>query len=67
MFRREDFRRYTGGCSWKIPAYAKKPEDGRHKTTDNLLAVSDREKNSTGFQTTFNRGRGGTSDRGTCG
>lgn len=44
MFRREDFRRYSEGCSWKIPAYAKKPEDGRHKTTDNLLAVSDREK-----------------------
>lgn len=32
------------GRSWKIPADAKKPEDGRYKTTDSLLAVIDRKK-----------------------
>lgn len=32
------------GCSWKIPADAKKPEDGRYKTAESLLAVIDRKK-----------------------
>lgn len=32
------------GRSWKIPADAKKPEDGRYKTTKNLLAMIDRKK-----------------------
>lgn len=32
------------GRSWKIPAYAKKPEDGRYKTAENLLARIDRKK-----------------------
>lgn len=32
------------GRSWKIPEDAKKPEDGRYKTTENLLARIDRKK-----------------------
>ncbi|MDE7248129.1 MAG: Fic family protein [Lachnospiraceae bacterium] len=32
------------GRSWMIPANAKKPEDGRHKTSENLLSVIDRKK-----------------------
>ena len=32
------------GRSWKIPADAKKPEDGRYKTAENLLARIDRKK-----------------------
>ena len=45
------------GRSWKIPVDAKKPEDGRYKKAESLLAV---------FQTTFDSGRGGTTDRGIC-
>lgn len=32
------------GRSWKIPADAKKPEDGRYKTTESLLSMIDRKK-----------------------
>ena len=32
------------GRSWKIPTDAKKPEDGRYKTTESLLAMIDRKK-----------------------
>lgn len=32
------------GRSWMIPANAKKPEDGRYKTSENLLAMIDRKK-----------------------
>ena len=32
------------GRSWKIPEDAKKPEDGRYKTTENLLEKIDRKK-----------------------
>ncbi len=32
------------GRSWKIPADAKKPEDGRYKTAESLLAMIDRKK-----------------------
>lgn len=32
------------GRSWKIPANAKKPEDGRYKTAESLLAMIDRKK-----------------------
>lgn len=32
------------GRSWKIPADAKKPEDGRHKSTENLLTMIDKKK-----------------------
>ena len=32
------------GRSWKIPADAKKPEDGRYKTAASLLAMIDRKK-----------------------
>lgn len=32
------------GRSWKIPADAKKPEDGRYKTAESLLAIIDRKK-----------------------
>lgn len=32
------------GRSWKIPVDAKKPEDGRYKTAESLLAVIDRKK-----------------------
>lgn len=54
------------GRSWKIPVDAKKPEDGRYKKAESLLAVIDRKKNRTGFQTTFDSGRGGATDRGIC-
>ena len=54
------------GRSWKIPADAKKPEDGRYKTAESLLVVIDRKKNRTGFQTAFDRGRGRATDRGIC-
>ena len=33
------------GRSWKIPADAKKPEDGRYKTAESLLAMIDSKKN----------------------
>ncbi len=33
-----------GGRSWMIPADAKKPEDGRYKTSENLLVMIDRKK-----------------------
>lgn len=33
------------GRSWKIPADAKKPEDGRYKTAESLLEMIDRKKN----------------------
>ena len=32
------------GRSWKIPADAKKPEDGRYKTAESLLVMIDRKK-----------------------
>ena len=32
------------GRSWKIPEDAKKPEDGRYKTTENLVEKIDRKK-----------------------
>ena len=32
------------GRSWKIPADAKKPKDGRYKTAESLLAIIDRKK-----------------------
>ena len=32
------------GRSWMIPSYAKKPEDGRFKATENLLTAIDRKK-----------------------
>ena len=32
------------GRSWKIPVDAKKPEDGRYKKAESLLAVIDRKK-----------------------
>lgn len=32
------------GRSWMIPTDAKKPEDGRYKTSENLLAMIDRKK-----------------------
>ena len=32
------------GRSWKIPADARKPEDGRYKRAENLLAMIDRKK-----------------------
>lgn len=32
------------GRSWKIPADAKKPEDGRYKTAESLIAIIDRKK-----------------------
>ena len=32
------------GRSWKIPEYEKKPEDGRYKTSENLLEKIDRKK-----------------------
>ncbi len=32
------------GRSWRIPANAKRPEDGRYKTSENLLAMIDRKK-----------------------
>ncbi len=32
------------GRSWKISADAKKPEDGRHKSTENLLTMIDKKK-----------------------
>ena len=32
------------GRSWKIPETAKKPEDGRYKTTESLLTIIDNKK-----------------------
>ncbi len=32
------------GCSWRIPAEAEKPEDGRYKSAKNLLESIDRKK-----------------------
>lgn len=32
------------GCRWKIPEEARKPEDGRYKSAENLLEMIDRKK-----------------------
>ena len=35
---------YQEGRSWKIPVDAKKPEDGRYKSRENILLQIDRKK-----------------------
>lgn len=55
------------GRSWKIPAEAGKPEDGRYKSAENLLDSIDRKKTELDSKTPFDGGRGGTVDRGICG
>lgn len=53
MLRGKDSGVTREGRSWKIPADAKKPEDGRYKTAENLLAVIDRKKIELDSRRTF--------------
>ena len=44
------------GRSWKIPEDAKKPEDGRYKTTENLFEKIDRKKTELDFRRPLTEG-----------